>query len=119
MDDLMAFVTARLDEDERDARAATPGPWRIPERDPLAYCVDSPDGSGRICRFGDRSCGDDVHNSLHIVRHDPARALREVTTLRHILFMANKFSTQDRTYLLLQLADIWSDHPDYRDEWKP
>src|SRR5687767_7508448 len=28
VDDLIAFLRARLDEDEQAARAATPGPWR-------------------------------------------------------------------------------------------
>lgn len=42
---------------------------------------------------------------------------RIVTSLRQIIWMANKFSTQDRAYLFLQLATIWQDHPDYRAEW--
>ena len=133
--DLIAFLNARLDEDERIAKAATPGPWHIPEHDPIAYCVDSPDGSGRICKFGDRACSDDVHNSLHVVRHDPARVLREVTAKRVIVtrYAAVRRAFDDREgglwpdvsrrekshayATLCDLAGIWSDHPDYRDEW--
>jgi hypothetical protein len=82
---LTATLNLRLSEDEAWAKRATPGPWHIPEHDPLFYCVDSPDGSGRICTFGDRAAGDDVNNSLHIARHDPARVLRDVQAKRDLL----------------------------------
>lgn len=133
MTDLIAFLDARLDEDERDARYATPGPWHIPENDPLAYCVDSPDGSGRICRFGDRVRSDDVRNSLHIVRHDPARILREVEADRRLLAAYAEVAHMDipdpepefaygRAVGLGEAVRLraanWSDHPDYQPEWE-
>ena len=134
---LTGFLAARLDEDEQMAKFATPGPWHIPEHDPLFYCVDSPDGSGRICKFGDRRCGDDVHNSLHIARHDPGRVLREAAAGRAILAAyeavlrdgasAGDPARRPRLYgehdglrmAVTQLAAVYSDHPDYQEEWKP
>lgn len=111
----LASLHAGVDADERDARHATPGPWHIPEHDPLAYCVDSPDGSGRICRFGDRSVGDDVLNSLHIVRHDPARALREVTAIRsliaEIVAEPHAYIPGDEFYSCSQAVDPYENDP--------
>lgn len=60
MDELIAFVRAQLDEDERVARAAQEWTWR-PE---LAAEFGSPE---------------------HIARWDPARVLAEVEAKRRIL----------------------------------
>ena len=89
MDDLIAFIAARLDEDEASAKA---------------LASDMP--------YLDAMCA-------RVAAGGSARVLREVAALRQILWMANKFTTQDRAYLFLQLADIWSDHPDYSGDWKP
>lgn len=62
MDDLIAFVAARLDEDEAAARAAVNFSYGVPD-----WCDDGdPDG-------------------VHIARHDPARVLREVEASRKLL----------------------------------
>ena len=91
---LAAFVNARLDESVGRA-------WAVHDVEKCDALLYEEDMAASAAGAPDCDCG------------YPARALREVAALRHILFMANKFSTQDRTYLLLQLADIWSDHPDY------
>lgn len=70
----------------------------------------------------------------HIVRHDPARVLREVAAKRAILqryvrasevppSVAGYVRGQDSGYTeacldaLRDLASAWSDHPEYRTEW--
>ena len=109
--DLVAFLRARLDEDEQAARAATPGPWRwgdwsttfgtveqrrrtlehAPERGPFP-AVATRDSSSRqvlpsledsLEMAGDREPYE--ANAAHIARHDPARVLAEVDAKRAIV----------------------------------
>src|SRR5258708_13669153 len=93
MSDLAAFLTARLDEDEAVAKAATEGPWAwaaTGEKDnswAVALVGDADEEekmlSGRI-EAGDGIIIDPVCEGIngnlphaaHIARHDPARALR-------------------------------------------
>jgi hypothetical protein len=109
--DLVAFLNARLDEDEAAARAAAGAPW-LPDI-----------GTDAVAE--------------HIARHDPARVLREIAAKRAIVDFyvepPNGFLTgiaeavgdseggSGRTprpltvieAVALDLADVWSDHPDY------
>ena len=117
-EDLVAFLTARLDEDEAAA-----------DDTHAAECWScSPD------RFaGDSSC----------TCAAPARVLREVAAKR-LIIAAHNTTVRERMRshpeygqdywcdtcshenpagrwcrTLLLLASAWSDHPDYRQEWKP
>jgi hypothetical protein len=77
MDDLVRWLGEQLDEDERIARAATPGPWeQTPERPGtlasaeywhVVDCSETPAAR---------------ENTDHIARHDPARVLREIDAKR-------------------------------------
>jgi hypothetical protein len=104
MDDLIAFLNARLDEDEAAAKA-----W-LPFGNPTAEQCE------------------------HFARHDPARVLRDVGAKRRIVAWHESECTctwcdeegddlpgPDVTGYgcptLLMIAAIWSDHPDYRQEW--
>jgi hypothetical protein len=90
-DDIAAFASARLDEVEAVAKAATeaagqwfePGPgageWSVRNNRAIVEC---PTG---IIAF-DEGCPTDAQ-AAHIARHDPARALREVEAGRAILRM--------------------------------
>ena len=130
MDDLVAFLRARLDEDEQVARAAI-------ERQPY----DEWDATG--------ATGDDdaalAHAEVvkiarphptpaaraiaqHIARWDPARVLAEVEAKRRIITSYQLFATdpvQSGTYVsglldaILLLVQPYADHPDYREEWRP
>ena len=72
-----------------------------------------------------------VANGQHMARHDPPRALRSVAAVRAILAAcrpaAGRLAGRWVAYTpeewlefaLPVLAAIYSDHPDYRDEWKP
>lgn len=95
-DDLIAFIRARLDEDEavaREAASALPGDegygWRAVHRylethpaSGESFIVDTSSelvAQPASARSYDRAVAD------HIARHDPARALRQVAGARRIL----------------------------------
>jgi hypothetical protein len=116
MDDLIAFVRARLAEDEAAANVAlrVTAEWYEVAQQAIA-------------------CTDTIEIGFayqHIVRYDPARALREVESKRAIVSLYRKYADdagfnamiEDRMwttgYVLFYLAAAWSDHPDYRQEWK-
>jgi hypothetical protein len=109
-DDLAAFVAARLDEDETEAKATA-------DADAEFWADVRGDGT-------------------HFARHDPARVLRDVAAKRAILaevvpaiegmdmqIICEWGSSQDEPDahlpLLKIMAAVYSDHMDYRPEWKP
>lgn len=163
MDDLIAFLTARLDEDEETARATSRPAWRNWYAEPWYDAEFLEDG---------RTVRADLHGAMgaggftsrgalptvmadHITRHDPARVLREVEAKRVILAAHKPYVSspdpedpEDDAGLLVYdlcavcvtdkdgyaenwpmdpwpclplraIAAVWSDHPDYRPEWKP
>lgn len=112
--DLAAFLAARLDEDEAAAKAAWGVEWD------WRYVAEP---------FGERPS---IAHTVHIARHDPARVLREVAAKRAIL--ARYATVQAWSYppgdgdeavqdelgeVTRSLAAVYSDHPGYREEWKP
>jgi hypothetical protein len=104
-DDLIAFLNARLDEDEAAAKAWLP--------------FGNPDAAARE----------------HIARHDPARVLREVQAMRAILaahphvtqpwgFGCEVCDNDDGNLLctgwcptVRALGTFYGDRPGYRQEW--
>jgi Family of unknown function (DUF6221) len=133
--DIAEFIRARLDEDEAAARAAAgraPGPWVGAFKQ-----VTSEPSSAEISIVATTEWSDTSH---HIERWEPARALREVAAKRAILAIHEPLPSvygeppvcgacwpQPRpgTHPLWPcstvrpLAAVYSDHPDYRAEWKP
>lgn len=136
MDDLTAFVKARLDEDEAAAKANI-GPG---ETDGLG----DTEGGGPCWPDYQTFDGPAIDAaSDYLNRFRPLRMLREVTAKRAILVQhetrtkgeghdgqprchvctavayghAMRFAAPCPT--LRHLAAIWSDHPDYRAEWAP
>ena len=108
---ILAFIEARLADDERIARTATAGPWRVAV-DEYAHETDASIiesavlmGDGRPQRIaGPGYVGGGVwrkDDATHIARRDPARALREVAAKRLIL---RGHRPQD--------DDGWDDPPD-------
>lgn len=131
MDDLIAFLRARLDEDEAAAMEAVfPSPWDVSDRGHYAAVrADEPDF--RIITELDQSQGVPgvwLSETLsHIARHDPARVLADVAAKRAVVFWceaAYRVVEADRYALdvervLLHLASAYAEHPDYHEEWRP
>ncbi|MCX5601590.1 DUF6221 family protein [Streptomyces phaeochromogenes] len=133
MDDLVQWLGQQLDEDERIAEAASPGPWRPNEESDEVLAVDGitvADGfalSGRQLRA----------TTEHIARHDPARVLREVAVTRRAIesFERCSYSVgtaphEDMRNVALAKVDTWrfvlrlralsyADWPGYKEAWRP
>jgi Family of unknown function (DUF6221) len=125
VDDLIAFVRARLDEDEAAARAVEdnsepwPGQWEADGN----YALRT--HNGWVLATAGTPGGEFRPGVLaHIARHDPARALRDVAADRLILAVY-VLQNEDPGYLkglkyaIACRAERFSDHPDYRPEWRP
>lgn len=123
-DDLVAFIEARLAEDEQAAHACDQKIWHAGSAwaadliDPLpSQRRDHPGYIPMITRA-------DVD---HIARHDPSRALREVEATRQRIVLALKIAAERGhpfwpyagEQLLKLEAAPYSDHPDFRPEWSP
>lgn len=122
--DLVEFLTARLDEDERTARGVL---W---------------DGSGNTLGWSlpfsatvevgtEAFTTDDAAVAAHIARHDPARVLAEVDAKRLIIADYQRFLAERRRLMggwdrypdvsptMAALASVYADHPDYDEAWRP
>ncbi|MEV8395931.1 MULTISPECIES: DUF6221 family protein [unclassified Streptomyces] len=111
-DDLVTFLSARLDEDEQIAR----------EADPDLSAVFT-----RIECFDTEMAADE----RHIMAHGPSRVLREIDAKRELLSRYEAMTAgllvmtgveailaEYRRVLLPHLALPYADHPDYREEWR-
>lgn len=144
MTDIVAFLTARLDEDERVALAVSEGP-RKPEvweakpwpygQAPRDWAVDCPFGAVIV----DGSFKD---AAIHIARHNPARVTREIAakretirrTLNYMMRIDGEFGCNHNVEaiaagrceeerpedeeIFLAMALIYADHPDYDPAWR-
>ena len=124
MDDLVTWLRAQLDEDERLAvRCASVGNYRWSEPS-----EDDPDGHVVDGRGGIIIWDEGANLSAHIARHDPARVLREVAAKRAIVDrITDQLDRSDNpwwyadtvTPILRHLAAVYSDRDGYRQEWAP
>ncbi|HET9969884.1 MAG TPA: DUF6221 family protein [Streptosporangiaceae bacterium] len=137
MSDLTAFLSARLDEDEAAAKAATGTAWaweatgdkdsswavgHVESEDGRPLSGEIEHGQGIVIDGVCESINGNLADAAHIARHDPDRALREVAFKRSILGQyrtAAGWSSDNWSLSLRLFAAVWSDHPDYRAEWKP
>lgn len=101
MTELVDWLRQQLDEDERVARAATPGPWVVKPADsvyakPSAVVlrtdvdVDAPWSNEWVSAYvvnpqEEGGEGIDSADAEHIARWDPARVLAEVEAKRRVL----------------------------------
>ena len=129
MDDLVQWLRAQLDEDERIARAVDDGsaPWDG------QWMADTSDAArtrnGHVLFY--RPVSGPLKPGLvdHVVRHDPARVLREIDAKRDLLvfargiqdhhetFTTGVYARLEKTLRLYALA--YKDRPGYREEWRP
>jgi Family of unknown function (DUF6221) len=123
-DDLVAFLRARLDEDEREAEYAL---------EKLSACTG--------VHVSDPDDGGDIGHMVAYLRHNPPRALREVEAKRRIVddyrisvnacrhITGSELDSPGYKSMCggrdafraacIALAAVYSDHPDCRQEWKP
>lgn len=143
MTDIVEFIRARLDDDERIARKAAhsnggAAMWhRYDIRDELNnHTTAAVDIGLRGLLASEGPHGTDEDPLLpaeltHIARHDPARVLREVAAKRRVLERHRLVIDAEHPDLspcarcrkvwpcpdLLDLALVWSDHSDYDPAW--
>ena len=130
------FLEARIAEDERVARDATQGRWEVvPTRGDQPKVQEVGRDAWLAITSSDPGVPRDA-NAQHIARHDPARVLAECAAKRAILEHANKATEVEKEFddyewqgtversepwigdaILLALAAVYKDHPDYREEW--
>jgi hypothetical protein len=131
VEDLIAFLRARLDEDERIARgvqwdsSGNTLDWRLPFSATVEVGTEA-------------FTTDDSAIAAHVARHDPARVLAEVDAKRRIidecaywLDKINESATAEIPYpnlpergevvlpVITLLGLPYADHPHYRNEWRP
>jgi len=114
MDDLIAFLNARLGEDEAAANSLFFAA-RIPDKRPDFTACGGPAAEVYWDHF------------------NPARVLREVAAKRAILAEYERVAGSAQAYpnnatitslgaaqtVVKALGTVYSDHPDYRGEWAP
>lgn len=126
MDDLVQFLRARLDDDERVARGSA--------QPSLSWQNFDMDGELRDdANAGTVAMVPREETRAHIARHDPARVLREVEAKRALLgtYLPDATTADEQINeewragstladdLLCLLALPYADHPNYRPEWRP
>jgi hypothetical protein len=124
-EDLIAFVRARLDEDEQVARSCV-----MTASDSIkvglsvtlwkARDIGGPElpsvwnGTAVVAR----ELSDE--DAEHIARWDPVRVLAEVEAKRRMLNEAIRLMRYDGEFEFLEILALpHASHPDYRPEWRP
>jgi hypothetical protein len=132
-DDLVAFLRARLDEDEADALACPLRDWSYgliepgilgPDNNWRASRLMADDGpsSRAILAYGTREHDPDGVAVRHAARHDPARVRRAVLGARDLVIILEALATTNPRVSALTLrlmARQYDRHPDFRAEWRP
>lgn len=141
MDELAQWLGEQLDEDERIARDATPGPWwHNPGKQwlgPDAFeKYDLRQGeefvgyggphpfTGAVASTGPASNMQGMKDAAFIAEHDPARVLRETEAKRRIVAEAAEYQAGMHGYpemkaVLRLLALPYADRPGFREDWRP
>lgn len=128
MTTITEFLNARLNEDEQAARYAFAA---HNDAQPDWYEIRS--GAVNLGDHEDELLTFDAGISRHIVRHDPARVLREVAAKRAVLSAHANLAdnphrhTNPRVHaqwvtmiqVVQHMAAVYADHPDYQQEWAP
>lgn len=126
MTGLVAFLLARLDDDERIARAIESTKWcqGVPNGDEVpnhVYVFDQDPPWSGIRTFHDLT----EEEAAHIARWNPVRVLADIAAKRRIIewqtYMADEIENDNARAawesIVRLLASVWSDHPDYDHNW--
>lgn len=129
---LLAFLRARLSEDEAAARAAGPGSWQEYGIGSGGWTVGSAQGDDHFGAETSSSGPEGQAQAAHIARHDPARVLTEVEAKQRILRAHEKWCEgrceakypeggfdAAHYWSIKSLAAVYADHPDYDESWRP
>jgi hypothetical protein len=139
MDDLVEWLRAQLDEDERIARAAGGAAWEELPVSGWVHTSPLPDTEWQPPGYDHHVASAPLPvDRAHIVRHDPARVLREIDGKRQILRALEnaevalrntepredphdlvKGATNGLRTAVRTLALPYADRPGYRDAWRP
>jgi len=146
MDDLVQWLGAQLDEDERIARRAceyAEASWRLDEdAETVLWWPPEPRVAAKEREHGlpvvsDRWRGQAIapggeRIAPHIASHDPARVLREIDVKRQLLAryeelraaskeqgLIGDVTEEYQDFLLRLLALPYADRPGFREEWAP
>jgi hypothetical protein len=130
MDDLVAFLRARLDEKAARAQAAGGDEWSLHGHESDTVLIYSSHGEPVVYDEGSPAPA----QARHIVDHSPARVLREVEAKRRLVDQYERAMENRRAHpddlasagALLALhgavklfALPFDVHPDYRPKWAP
>jgi hypothetical protein len=107
--EIIEFIRARIDEDEETALDAGSDHWELDSPYVGAHGNLSPRRLGAL---------------RHMARHDPARVLREIEAKRLRVSAIERWLVDDpddppTLWLAAVEAQPFSDHPEWRQEWKP
>jgi hypothetical protein len=132
VDQIVAFITARLDEDEQDARVAAGLPHDGPQARWTASWIPGANAEvgWQIGRCGGSQRMWPVASALrapvaiHAARQDPAATLARVAALRSIVHECADHAVRPGTAAanlamrtLISLASAREDHPDFDLAW--
>lgn len=118
---VVEFLLERVTEDEEEARAAaTAERWAY-----VGYGEFGPFVSGAGVETEDSSEG--VSRAEFIASHHPGRVLAECAAMRRMLALLDEVNDEGIPRLTVYLREMmprllalpYSDHPDYRPEWRP
>lgn len=127
MDDLVQWLRAQLDEDERIARAAGGVGWLRAEHPGETVVIFDSRGEPVVYDEGWPT----EEQQAHIAEWDPARVLREIDAKRQIIDQHERYAAErrrmmggwdpqsDDSPILAALAAVYADRPGYREEWRP
>lgn len=137
-DGLVEFLTARLDEDKRQAMIQPPWPWVLDPADGRTVLAD-----GGIKVAETYANHRQANVAAYILGHDPIRVLREVAAKRcrlalyvEQLAIVERIANNPDDYTWDQVrvaagvltglegsvrldAEVYADRPGYKEEWKP
>ncbi|WP_131802138.1 DUF6221 family protein [Parafrankia soli] len=119
--DIAAFILERLDDEERDARAATPGPWRVGNFPRERVVYSGPDEADVLIYDEGGHSEADAH---HVARQDPAATVARVEALRALVEVMELSANDGDCNVdavgeeaLRHVAAIWRHHEGYDERW--